>query len=55
MCVGVKENRVAMSDVKYLANEMGCHKSRINENGHDHRELMDTVDLSKNSSKKWSI
>ena len=29
---GVKESRVAASDVKYFASQMGCHESRIDNN-----------------------
>ena len=43
LSTGVKESRVAMSDVKYLANEMGCHESRIDDNDRDLRELMGTI------------
>ena len=41
--IGVKENRIATSDVKYLANEMGCHESRIDDNYRDLRELMGAI------------
>ena len=40
VCTGVKESKVATSDVKYLANQMGCHKSKIDDNDSDLRELM---------------
>ena len=36
----VKERRFAAADVKYLANQMGCHESKIDDNDCDLRELM---------------
>ena len=47
LSTGVKEGRVAAADVKYLANQMGCHESRIDDNDRDLREIMGTVDIIK--------
>ena len=43
MSTGVKESRVATSDVKYLANQMGCHESIIDDNDCNLHELMGTI------------
>ena len=45
--IGVKENRVVASDVRFLANQMGYHESKIDNNDRDLRELMGTVDFIK--------
>ena len=47
MSTGVKESRVATSDVKYLANQMGCHESIIDDNDCNLHELMGTIDFIK--------
>ena len=47
VCTGVKESKVAPSDVKYLANQMGCHESRIDDNDRDLHKLMGTMDIIK--------
>ena len=52
LCTGVKENMVAASDVKYLANQMGYHESIINDNDHDLCEMMGTVDFIKEEVQK---
>ena len=44
--------RVSASDVKYLANQMGLHESRIYGNDRDLRELMGTVGLIKEEVQK---
>ena len=44
--------RVSASDVKYLANQMGLHESRIYDNDHDLCELMGIVDLIKEEVQK---
>ena len=54
VCTGVKENRVITSDVKYMANQMGCHESRIDDNDHDLRELMGIVDFIKEEVHKMA-
>ena len=44
---GLNENRVAAADAKYIANQMACHESRIEDNTRDLHELMGTVDIVK--------
>ena len=36
-----------MFDVKYFANQMGCHESRIDDNDYDLREMMGILDFIK--------
>ena len=47
VCTGVKENRVVAADVMYLENQMGCHKSRIDDNDRDLHKLMGKMDIIK--------
>ena len=47
LSIDVKEGRVATTNVKYLANQMGCHEYRIDDNDRDLRELMGTVNFIK--------
>ena len=47
MITGVKESMVAATDVKYLDNQRGCHESQIDDNDHNLRELMGTIDFIK--------
>ena len=39
--VGVQENMDVASDVRSIANEMGCHESRIDDNERELREMME--------------
>ena len=48
----VKEGRVGSTDVKYLANQMGCHESRIDDNDRDSGDLMGTIDFIKEEVQK---
>ena len=50
----VKEGRVVAADVKYLANQMVCHKSRIDDNDMDLCELVGTVDIIKEEVLKFT-
>ena len=52
VCVRIKENRVAASDLKYLENQMGFHEYRIDDSDHDLRELMGTIDFIKEEVQK---
>ena len=47
VCTDVKENRVAAANVKYLVNQMGFHKSRIDDNDGELHDLMGTVNIIK--------
>ena len=48
----MKENKVATLGVNYLANQMGCHKYRIDDNDRELRELMGTVGFIKEEVQK---
>ena len=50
--IGVKENMVVVSDVKYLENQMRYNESRIDDKDHDLCELMGTVDFIKKEVQK---
>ena len=52
LSTGVKESKVAATDVKYLANQMGCHESRIDDNDRDLCEFVGTVDFIKEEVQK---
>ena len=45
--VGVQENIEVVSNVRFIANQMGCHESRIDNNERDLGEKMGTVDTIK--------
>ena len=45
--VVVQENREVESNVRYIANQMGCHESKIDDNKWDVMEMMGTVDIIK--------
>ena len=49
---GVNENRAATADAKYMANQMVCHETRIDDNTRDLHELMGTVDIIKEEVQK---
>ena len=52
--VGVQENRDDASDIRYIANQIGCHDSRIDDNNRDLRDLMGTIDIIKEEVLKMS-
>ena len=52
LSTGVNKIRVVAMDVKYLANQMGCHESRIDDNDRDLHELMGTIDFIKEEVQK---
>ena len=52
--IGVQENREVSSDIIYIANQIGFHDSRIDDNERDLRELIGTVDIIKEEVLKIS-
>ena len=50
----MKEGRVVAADVKYLSNQMVCHKSGIDDNDMDLCELVGTVDIIKEEVLKFT-
>ena len=44
---GVNENIAAATDAKYMANQMVCHESKIDDNTRDIHELMGTIGIIK--------
>ena len=49
---GMDEGRVATENVRYLANQMGFHEFRIDDNDRDLHELMGTIDIIKEELQK---
>ena len=52
--VGVQENIVAASNIRYISNQIGCHNSKIDDNECDLRELMGIVEIIKEEVMKMS-
>ena len=48
----INKSRAAAADAKYMANQMVCHESRIDDNTRDLHELMGAVDIIKEEVQK---
>ena len=51
----VDENMAVATDARYIANQLGCHESRIDDNTRELHELMGKVDIIKEEVQNLTI